>query len=346
MAITDRTTTEGNQVASTDESQQVTDPTAQQAALDTSQASTEAPVSADSTQDTVAAPSEGDQVQAGEDNVAADDADLDDETINALAEAYGDRLLGSEKIQERLRGIVQQQVQEQVRQRTRSLEGQDEVSQMITRGKTAVDSINQLAATARDELHKAASDQTFSAEVFKPEALMQHLSDYGQAIVAELGSRYDGAIQESLEQNLGRLPALSDAQQQEFLQIVSQAQRMELDPRQAANSKAYFISAVTGFLVNRAYEAGAVAARDQLVKDTAAKRKLTEKAVVNKAAAQIAKTRGNIPPKTPASAPAESRAPTGNYDSDYYRQLKKEGKHSEAQAYVNQFGRGRVTVTP
>ncbi len=329
---------------------EVVDPTAQTAAPDTSAETTDTPVSQDTeTQETEkppeeTAPGEGEEVKTTEDNVAPEDTELDDETLKSLWDGYGDKFMEQESFKDRVAKLVSEQVQDQVRTQTRAQEGQSEVQRVVEQGMQAVDRLKLFAENAGTELKKASEEKEFSAEV-NAEKYKQDLFDYGQAIVAEVGSRYDGAIQTSIEDNLKKFPPLSESQQTEFFKIVETAQRMELDRQQAPNSKAFFISAVTSFLVDRALETGAVKGQEQTAKTTEARRKVAEQTAVKKAAAKMAKDRGDLPPKSTTAAP-ETRPQSGQYNSDYYRGLKREGKHVEAQAYVDQFGRGVPVVAP
>ena len=336
-----------NPDASASTETEVVDPAAQKSAPDTSVENEETPVGQDTetqveqTEET--APGEGEETEKTEDNVAPEDQELDDATLGTLWDAYGDKFMEQESFKERVAKEVSEQVQDQVRTQTRTQQGQTEAQRVIEDGKQAVDGLTTFAENAVTQLQKASKEEEFSADSIKPEAFRQDLFKYGQAIVAEVGSRYDGAIQTSIEDNLKKFPPLSESQQQEFFKIVETAQRMELDTSQAPQSKAYFISAVTAFLVDRALETGATKGQEQTVKRTEAKRKVADQAAVKKAAAKLTKDRGNLPPKGTAATP-EARAPGGAYSSEHYRGLKKAGKHEEAQAYVDTYGRGQAVV--
>lgn len=333
--------------ASTD--QGAVDPAAQtqDTAPDTSADTTETPTVQDTeTQETEeTAPGDGETTEGAEDNVATEDLELDDESLGTLWDAYGDKFMEQKGFKDRVSKLVSEQVQDQVRTQTRTQQGQTEVARMVEQGKQAVDGLTKFAADAEGELRKATAEQEFSADAIKPDVFRQNLFNYGQAIVAEVGSRYDGAIQTSIEDSLGKFPPLSESQQSEFMKIIETAQRMEMDTQQAPNSKAFFVSSAISFLVDRALEAGAIKGQEQTTKQTEAKRKVSEQAAVKKAAAKLSKDRGNLPPKSTTATP-EPRPQSGQYNSDYYRGLKREGKYAEAQAYVDQFGRGVPVVAP
>ena len=310
------------------------DPEAQSAVPDqeTPSAAAETPVSPNTGEEP--APDEGEEPASDEDNLA----DLDDETLEALAEVYGDKFLGSKPLQERINKAIQQQVAKQTAERQRTYESQDEVGRIIDRGKQAVDGLTQLAQAAATELGKASRGEEFVAEAFEPGKFAGHLDSYGQAIVAEVSLRYDQALQDAIETSLAdRLPELSENQTQEFLGIVYNVQRMENDPKQAPQAKSYFVTSMLNFLLDRSHEAGAVEERDRLSKKGTVAKKIADSNAVKAAQAKLAASKGNPPPKSPTSTPAKRTATGGNYDSEVYRELKKAGKFDEADAYVSQF---------
>lgn len=257
--------------------------------------------------------------------------DLDDDTASALFEAYGPKLFATKAAQEQISRMVQDQVAQQVTERTRNLETQGEVANLIERGRRAVTGLTGLAQSAKAELDKASAGEEFNAKVFEPNAFMGHLSDYGQAIVAEVAGRYDGAIQSSIEYTLTqRLPELSDDQAQQFLGIVQQAQRMDGDPKQRANAKAYFVGASVDFLIDRAMEVGMGMERERVSKQSTAAEKIAKSNAIKAATAKIAKDKA--PPPTPGNLPVSS-APIGGFDREHYRKLKAEDPQ-KAQDYV------------
>ncbi len=164
-------------------------------------------------------------------------------------------------------------------------------------------------------------------------------------MVAELTQRYDNAFTSGVQNVLNRMPELTADQQGEIGKIVEQAKRMEGDPEQAAASKQFFTGAVLEFLFDAALAEGATQERTRLTELGQSRKTIADSTAVKAAAAKIVKSRGNPPPETPGgTVPAAGGAPSGEYNSDYYRGLKKEGKHAEAAAYVDQYGRGKVNV--
>lgn len=304
-------------------------------AVDPSQSAkldTELPSQGDTEETT--APPEGEEPAPEEGEGEEVPEDLDDETTDALIDAYGDKFLASKKLSDRINRMVQTQVEQQVAERTRTLETQGEVANLIERGRRAVTGLTSLAQNAKAELDKAAEGTEFNANVFDPKVFMDHLSDYGQAIVAQVAGRYDGAIQSSIEYMLTqRLPELTDEQAQEFLGIVQTASRMDGDPKQRSNAKAYFVGASMNFLIDRALEMGAAMETERLSKKTTAAEKIAKSTAIKAAAAKLAKDKA--PPATPANLPQQG-APTGAFDREYYRKLKATDPQ-KAQDYVQQY---------
>lgn len=287
-----------------------------------------------STEEIPALPEGEEPAQVAEEGTEAPD-DLDDETADALVEAYGDKLFSSKKLQERISRAVQDQVTQQVTERTRSMETQGEVANLIERGRRAVTGLTTLAQNAKAELDKATAGEEFDTKVFEPSAFMGHLSDYGQAIVAEVAGRYDGAIQGAIEYTLTqRLPELTDTQAQEFLGIVQTAQRMEGDPKQRKDAKAFFVGASMSFLFDRAVETGMLMERERAANQSTAAEKIAKSNAIKAATAKIAKDKPL--PATPGNIPTSTGPAGGTFNREYYRQLKATDTQ-KAQDYVNSF---------
>lgn len=296
-----------------------------------------------------------DTAASTEDDAAppADDADvpdaerieeLPDDVIEELGQAYKDKLLSSQAFKDEVAKRVKQQVDQQVTEAVRGREQDAEVEALIEQGKQAVNGITSLAEAAKRELEKAKrGEEEFSTEVLDPAALAAHLRNYGSAIVADVARTYDKAIEEGFLGILQeKLPPLTPEQAGDLEQIVTTARRMEGDPRQSKQAKAYFQRELLGFVFQRAHDAGRVFERDQSGKKSSLAKRITDGNAVKAAQAKLAAQRGDPPPKAPAGKPAnDAAAPSGPYDSEYYRQLKRDGRHDDAQAYITQFAQRR-----
>ena len=300
----------------------------------------EEPAKADAT-----AKGEEPDAEKGEDNT-----ELDDDTLAALAKMYPDKLLASEALKATVDKRVQDEVETQLRTTSSQNENATRVQELIDQGKAAATRMGQQATKANELIAQAKQIENSGLETdgvsFDADEFKADLTNYGAAVVAELTQRYDNAFTSGVQQVLNRMPELTADQQGEIGKIVEQAKRMEGDPEQAALSKQFFTGAVLEFLFDAALDVGATQERTRLTEIGQNRKTISDSAAVKAAAARIVKSRGNPPPETPGGTkPAVGGAPSGEYSSDYYRGLKKEGKHAEAAAYVDTFGRGKVALT-
>jgi len=330
--------------AKTDTQAQVAPDTSTESADLTKDQDTESPPEnddADEGDDAESAPGEGDDADDGEDNV-----ELSEEELASLAEGYQDKLLSQKPIQEKVAELVREQLAQEQRAQQQAQEGQQAVSAAIERSKQAVTDLLGLANQASTELARVAkaakADEDgvvepfdVNSDIFKPDQMAQHLQTYGEGIVAEVSTRYDTAFLAGADRALTDvLPELTEKQEQDYLQIVSNAGRIASDPNQGvAASKAYFMGETIKFLVERAKEAGAIEERERVSKRTTATKKIADKAATKAAAAKLAKDRGKVSPPTGKATPEATGEPE-TYDSDYFMNLMREGKKDEARAYA------------
>ncbi len=321
-----------------------TDTSTPKPAATTNDPSTELPAGDDKPADATA---EGEAPAKGE---GEDNTELDDDTLAALAQMYPEKLLATQELKATVDKRVQDEVETQLRTTSANQENATRVEELIDQGRQAATRMGQQANAANELIAKAAAIENSGLETdgvsFDAASFKSDLTNYGAAVVAELTQRYDNAFTSGVQAVLNRMPELTADQQGEIGKIVEQAKRMEGDPEQAAASKQFFTGAVLEFLFDAALDVGATQERSRLVEIGQNRKTIADSTAVKAAAAKIVKSRGNPPPNTPGgTTPAAGGAPGGEYSSDYYRGLKKAGKHAEAAAYVDTYGRGTVAVT-
>ena len=274
-----------------------------------------------------------------------DSGELDDETIKTLAEAYGDKIFGTESFQKRVEEAVKQQVERQTDDYRRQQREQEEVAELLERGDSAVNGMFDLLKTARDELGRAVSEEDYTPPqggILDADTFGQHLEDYGVAVLAEADGRYLRSLDQAVLNAIRVLPPLSDEHTAEVQTILNNASRIRDDPNQGvAAGFAYSSAALVSFLVERAREQGIADERTRVQSRQSVARKLTDAATTKAAAAKLAATRGNTPPAEPTDAKGET---LGTPSQALYERLKREGKHTEAQRVVDQMARQAATI--
>ncbi|KKN82247.1 hypothetical protein LCGC14_0310600 [marine sediment metagenome] len=266
----------------------------------------------------------------------ADDAgELDDETIDALGEAYKDRFLKSKPLADEVSKQVRREVERQVSQRVRSVETESRSGDLVTRGKLAAKAVADFATEARAELAKAAKQEDFRSDIVDPEKVVGHLSDYGTAVSAHVSGQFDSAVEKawaSVFDGDEGLSELSEDQAGELAEMVETFRRMEGDARQAEAAKPYFFTSLFRTLVGLGRAEGQEIEKSRASKAKTAGEKIVGKNAVAAAKAKLAKEKA--PPKTPKS----SGPITGNLE-DQYDKAVAAGNTTRAQSIVDQLSK-------
>ena len=298
--------------------------------------------------ETETAPDEGVTAPEGEVNEAPNledlPEDLSEEDLEQFIEFYGERLAASKGYQTRLDQVVQERVTREVAASRQQATTGDAVQALIQKGERAIQGLGTILDGVGVELAKADRAEEFNAAILKPEEFATHLKDYGEAIVGEVSLRYDKAIEGAVQHVLGeRIPNLSEEDAQKFVQIVSAAQRMEGDPVQAPQAKAYLVRSLVSLFMDMAETFGAVKEREAIAKRPGVAKKIVDANTAKAAAAKLAADRGNPPPKAPPSTP-EPRGEPNHYDSDYYKRLKQEDPVKAQEWIMRVTSKGRRAV--
>ena len=315
---------EGVEETSTQETEEV------EGTKGTEEESVETPTDEASEEEEEAAPPE-DEEEPDEDD------DLSDDDLDNLLTAYGDRIQGRPGLKDVLSRQVKTQVDREVQEATKGVEGSRQVEGIIQKGQQAIQSLATQVTGVADELAKAQRGEEFNAGVFDQQQLVSNLREYGSAIVAEQAHRYDSAVEGAYESLFGSdgLPLPTEEQSDILRQAMEIAQRMEGDPNQSAQAKTFFFKSIFRFVADRALEQGASQEQTRVKSQKSVKERIAKSAArkAGKADAEAEKT----PPRT-----GKSKARTGSSEPsmELYKELKAEGKKAEAQAVVDAMASG------
>ena len=196
--------------------------------------------------------------EESEDDEAEDnEADWDDDTVDAVWDAYRDRFLDRDTVKKEISRTIKQQVEDQVSKRVKTQEVEDQRDQAATQGRESVDRLKRQMDSVVAELKNAGEGEDFDASVLDLQEYGRNLHSFGQSIAAEVSTRYDSALKDSIETALtDAVPELTEDQVEEFNRILNVAERMESDPKQYEQAKHYFVGNMVNFLLERAKEAG------------------------------------------------------------------------------------------
>lgn len=291
----------------------------------------EGTASEESTEGSEKAAPEATETEAEEPSEA--DAELDDATLEAIAEVYGDRLLASKKLGEANAKAIRDEVSKQVTSAKRSQEVDGENAGVIQRGRTAVESFATKTKAIQAEFAKASRGETFDAAIADGEDLGTYMKEFGSAVLAGTQAPYERAIQEGFNKLLVDLPELSDPQATELQGITDTWRRMKNDPQQVGESQAFLVDKLYEFAIPLARAAGAQEERERSKKGKVVKERITSKNAVTAAKAEIEKHKA--PPKSPGSAVQSKKGAS----IEEYERLVAAGDRDGAEAVLHEMER-------
>ncbi|KKN72532.1 hypothetical protein LCGC14_0410360 [marine sediment metagenome] len=265
--------------------------------------------------------------------------ELDDDTIEAIADSYGDKLASTKGIKDIVAKSVKDEVARQVREYQSATDGQGQAEQLVNQGRVAAEKMQQFATKAAGELAKAANgEEGIDANVFDKTEFIGSLEQYGSATALYERHIFESATQDGFDHVFADvLPELSDEHREELQGIVNTANRMRGDPRQSQRADAYWMRELLGFVANRATENGRTLEHQQLTNRRAVKGKIADSNAVTAAKAKIEASKQ--PPRVPKSDP---KAGPVEFSEEGYQRIKQSGvPSSEIQEYVNNWSAAR-----
>jgi hypothetical protein len=279
----------------------------------------------DTEQETETAPEETEEEPEEESD---DDFDLDDDTLAAIVEVYGDKITSSEAVQKLVDERANRQAQQRLDEGRRGQQRTSEVQQIIDKGKSSVQKVaefingaegnyGKLKALAKEEeLEFSGPDQLFNSQ-----ELGSAIQDYGMAMSAESTLRYERALDGAFGETLADLApdGLTPKETEKLETIVNNAQRMRGDTAQSQDEAVgYFLKEVMSFVSSKAAEKGAAQEKARSLKRKEVGSKIANKNAVKAAKAKLAKTK--LAPKSPKGK--ETTGGTGGTLMEQYRKAK------------------------
>ena len=273
--------------------------------------------------------------------------ELDDDTIELLAEVYKDRLLSSKSLQADVEQTVSRQVRSRTAEITRTRTGEQRVGDALAAGQSAATALGQMTQKFSVELGKAArqigdnTDKQFSqipvSEQDYRQAVSQLASSVGQIYEARIDEATDAAI--ALFDGDG-FPKMGDSHVDELSRITNTFDRMRADPNQSSRATSYLLTALVGFAADRGRDAGVLSEQTR----STGKKTLQERIAGNNAvkAATAKAAAGKSPPVTPKSEPGDA---SGMPTLEAYRQAKKDGDVDKINEIAAAMANRATTVT-
>lgn len=286
----------------------------------------------DSDADTSEDDADGDEDEEGSES-ESDTDELSDEVLNDFTQAYSERLMGTQAMQDRISKLVQSEVSKQVSSQVRGQTATTEREALINRGRAAVTELTNLAESAKVELGKASRSEQFQAQVVDTDKFVDNLRIYGEAIKEDTRSLFEVAIEDGFNAALtGSLAPLVDAKQSDLTTIVQSHEAARLDPKQAANAEPKFVADMVQFIVDRATELGAQKERERLAKGKTVNKQIASSNAVKAAKASIESRKDK--PNTPKSKARRGKG--SGYTIEDYEKAVDDGDITQADLIFSQ----------
>ena len=264
--------------------------------------------------------------------------DLTDDDLEAIAEVYGDRIIASKKLGDRIAKSVGDEVKRQVTEQTRSREQASQVDELVARGRNAAQGLYEYVDTAQKELAKANKGEDFSSDGLDKEKFVAHMRDFGSSIAADVARNFDQAVEAAWDEVFSEvLPAVAEEQAGEAVTLVETYQRMRADPRQAPQAESYFFKGMLKFVAERGVDYGRKDAIEKMGKAKPLRDKITNRNAAAAAKAKIESQKN--PPRTPESKPTSIASA---FSDEAYEKAKEAGDTELAQKIVNEQARRMV----
>ena len=268
-----------------------------------------------------------------------DDAELDDETLETISDAYLDRLLETKTFGKAYEERLNQEIERRSQDYEREQRASGESEAVLNRGKVALANLRNAFSAAKEQIDKAveAELEDLDPSVVDQGSLLSNLREYGDAIELQVTGSFDRAIGKAFTDLLRTdLPQLTEDHANELAGILTKANSLSADPQK---SRDFFFGNVLKFIAARSREYGAIDALRRLDSKKTLKDKIASQNAVAAAKAKIERTKN--PPKPTSAVPAKSNL--DGISLEDYRAAKKEKNFERAQEIADEWRRMRQT---
>jgi len=233
---------------------------------------------------------------------------LSPELIEALGEAYSKELVETPGVKQTVAEMVEAEVARQTHEASRDRE-QSETSQLaIENGRKAILKLTELAASARDNLTKAAEGKQFDPNALDSQEFAENIKTFSTAVVADFQQQYNRAVENGFQDVFKEvLPQMTDENVKELSQIVKQHGESQRDVATMNTGRAEFIRNLFKFVSERGIEHGSTKTTEAINAKQTVAGKVADSNAIRAAVAEIEKQKAP-PPVDPSSEPTISDA--------------------------------------
>lgn len=255
-----------------------------------------------------AAPEDEARPEEEEEEKEEEPAELDEETLEAIVEALGDKLASHPKVREKITPELEQALRKQYEQQLIAEQTKAQREQFVQRGRQAVQDLAVTFESLSGALKKLQEgDEVELKDLPTREQIVEKVAAFGTAVYHDITAEYDSAYTAGFAE-AAQMVGLTPEDVQTVQELVQTASRMQGDPNQAPHAKAYLFGETMKLIARRALETG----KKQGAEEVQTKRKALEKiASANALKVALAKTASKkLPPAVPLSPAASSPGTT------------------------------------
>lgn len=233
-------------------------------------------------------------------------AALSPELLEELGKAYSKELVATSGVQQTVAEMVEAEVARQTQEASRDRE-QSETSQLaIENGRKAILKLTELAASAKDNLNKAAEGKQFDPNALDSQVFADNIKMFSTAVVADFQQQYNRAVEDGFQDVFREaLPQMSDEHVKELSVIVRDHSESQRDAKTINEGRTQFIRSLFEFVSKRGIEHGSTKTTEAINAKQSVAEKVADSNAIRVAKAAIEKQKAP-PPVEPSNEPSDN----------------------------------------
>ncbi len=220
-------------------------------------------------------------------------AALSPELIEALGKAYSKELVETPGVKQTVAEMVEAEVARQTQEANRDREVTATSTKAIEDGRKAILELTSQAASARDNLQKAAEGKNFDPNALDAQDFANNIKLFSTAVVADFQQQYNRAVEEGFQDVFVEiLPKMSDEQVKELGSIVAAHAESQRDAKTINTGRTEFITNLFKFVSKRGIEHGSTKTTDAISAKQTVAGQVADSNAIRVAKAEIEKQKG------------------------------------------------------
>lgn len=218
---------------------------------------------------------------------------LSPELIEKLGEAYSKELVETPGVKQTVAEMVEAEVARQTQEANRNREVTATSAKAIEDGRQAILDLTGQAASARDNLKKAAEGKEFDPNALDAQEFATNIKLFSTAVVADFQRQYNQAVEEGFQDVFQEvLPKMSDEHVKELDEIVKTHAESQRDSSTINQGRTEFIRNLFEFVSKRGMEHGSTKTTEAISAQQTVAGQVADSNAIRVAKAEIEKQKG------------------------------------------------------